>query len=268
MKSCAEYEPLISAFLDGELSEEERMEVAAHLAECPACQKYFDDLVAIHDALDQTEAPVPEGFSGRVMAQVRETPQEPAGKVIRVPHWGRWAALAACCTVVAVGAWSVRELGTRTASQTATSSSAEIVSHDEEPCDAGGEPEALMDDAAVFPEAAPAAADSAGSGNMSRKSISEDAGDTDAFYVEDMEAPMEAALPAPALAAENVARGTITAGGPAARAWIEETLGLEWEPGRVYPLTEEEYVGLLEALNAAGEDFQTEESDGWQLLAA
>ena len=35
MKTCEEYEALISAFLDGELSGEERAETAAHLAACP-----------------------------------------------------------------------------------------------------------------------------------------------------------------------------------------------------------------------------------------
>ena len=72
--SCEKYEPMISAFLDGELSEEERVDVAAHLAACPGCQRYFDDLVAIHDALEQEEVPVPEDFAESVMARVRETP--------------------------------------------------------------------------------------------------------------------------------------------------------------------------------------------------
>ena len=49
---------------------------------------------------------------------------------------------------------------------------------------------------------------------------------------------------------------------------MEETLGQEWETGRTYPLTEEEYAGLLDALAAAGEAFQQESGEQFQLLAA
>ena len=62
--------------------------------------------------------------------------------------------------------------------------------------------------------------------------------------------------------------GTITAGGPAARAWVEEVLGLPWENGRTYLLTEEEFAGLADVLTAAGEDFRQESGEeGCRLLA-
>ena len=44
----------------------------------------------------------------------------------------------------------------------------------------------------------------------------------------------------------------------AARLWVEEELGLPWEIGRIYPLTEEEYAELLAVLTEAGEDFRQE----------
>lgn len=108
MRNCEAYEEWISAFLDGELSGTEQAELREHMAGCRRCQQYFDDLVAIHEALDQgDEVPVPEGFEDRIMARVRETAQEgrPA-KMIRFPQWRRWAALAACCAVAAIGLWS------------------------------------------------------------------------------------------------------------------------------------------------------------------
>ena len=46
MDPCEKYEPWISAFLDGELSGEDRAELMEHMAACPSCQRYFDDLVA------------------------------------------------------------------------------------------------------------------------------------------------------------------------------------------------------------------------------
>ena len=76
MKPCEEYEVWISAFLDGELSGEDRSELMQHMAVCQTCQRYFDDLVAVHDALEQEEVPVPEGFGPQLMARVRETEQE------------------------------------------------------------------------------------------------------------------------------------------------------------------------------------------------
>ena len=114
MRTCEEYEALISAFIDGELAEEERGALMEHMASCPACQQYFDDQIAIHDALESLEAPpAPAGFAERVMSRVRdmeqERPEQPAKaekKTIRFPHWRRWAALAACCAVAALGIWT------------------------------------------------------------------------------------------------------------------------------------------------------------------
>ena len=79
-----------------------------HMAACPSCQRYFDDLVAIHDALDQEEAPVPEGFAEQLMARVGETEQEKPRKVIKVSHWRQWTAMAACCALALLGLWSFR----------------------------------------------------------------------------------------------------------------------------------------------------------------
>ena len=41
MKPCEEYEVWISAFLDGELSGEDRSELMQHMAVCQTCQRYF-----------------------------------------------------------------------------------------------------------------------------------------------------------------------------------------------------------------------------------
>ena len=108
MKPCEEYEVWISAFLDGELSGEDRSELMQHMAVCQTCQRYFDDLVAVHDALEQEEVPVPEGFGPQLMARVRETEQEKPQKRIPFPHWRQWTALAACCALAVLGLWSFR----------------------------------------------------------------------------------------------------------------------------------------------------------------
>lgn len=64
-----------------------------------------------------------------------------------------------------------------------------------------------------------------------------------------------------------LSQGTLSAGGEAARRWVEDELGLDWESGRLYQLTEEEYAGLLAALAEAEEDFRQEPGEGFWLLA-
>lgn len=293
MKTCEEYEALISDFLDGELSAEDRAEVAEHLASCPACQQYFDDLVAIHDAFDQIgEVPVPEGFAEQVMARVHETPRAEEKKIILLPHWKRWAALAACCAIAALGLWSAERRMSlpKYASQTALAESAPSIARDAAPppfvedVTTDDAPRA-DEDGAVLPKDAPAPLpdeDSAeeqkqyhrtsGSTSDSQQETEEDAAEEEA----DGGCPSDGAdVPEPAMAVpvpagagqEEPLSGIITASGETARTWVETELGLEWEPGRTYLLTEEEYDSLLTALTAAGEDFRQEPEEGCWLLA-
>lgn len=108
MKTCQDWELDISAYLDGALSGEEQSALLSHLGGCPICQQYLDDQLAIREALRALESlPAPAGLAERVMEQVREsTPRETARKAaVRFPRWQRWAALAACCAVAALGVW-------------------------------------------------------------------------------------------------------------------------------------------------------------------
>ncbi len=107
MRPCEEYEDLISAFIDGVLPEADRERLMAHMASCPACQAYFDDQIAIHDAFVRGEAPAPERLASAVMAQVCSTPQRAKRKPILL-RWQSYAALAACCALVVLGLWRFR----------------------------------------------------------------------------------------------------------------------------------------------------------------
>ena len=292
MKTCEEYASLISDFLDGELSAEDRAEVAEHLASCPACQQYFDDLVAMHDAFDQIEeAPVPDGFAEQIMARVRETPQTEEKKVIPFPHWRRWAALAACCAIAALGLWSAqrREAAPQRVSETALAESAPSMARDaaiEAMMSADDASVALMmdEDGAIFPKDVPAVLSEEASSEERKQSRNVSGSAPEAGEVEEDAAETEAdagdsgdgagmpepamALPAPAAGYQRESlSGIITASGEAARTWVETELNLEWEPGRTYLLTEEEYAGLLSALTSAEEDFQVEPEEGCWLLA-
>lgn len=280
MKSCEKYELLISAFLDGELSEAERADVAEHLADCPGCQRYFDDLVAMHDAFGQEEeVPVPEGFAEGIMARVRETPQRGEKKVLPFPHWKRWAALAACCAFAALGLWTFSGRGTRTASQTVLARGGPALSggaaaEDSTVPEEEYEPALMMDEGLeVCSEVSDATPEEKSASTEAENTTRAKEDFADGIWMDDtglpQASPALAAPPAPDAAAEKQASpsGIITADSPAAQAWVEETLGLEWEDGRTYLLTEEEFAGLTEALTAAGEAFRLEEGEGCWLLA-
>lgn len=244
MRTCREYEESISAFIDGCLPEADRAELEAHMAACPVCQAYFDDQIAIHEALmDLEETPAPGGLAGRIMDRVRTEAQERPAPVKAFPSWRRWAALAACCAIAAAGLWGgLRRAPEAAVAPQAAACTALPAEGGERPMDrSAGEPAAqLLEDraapkekAADGPEASPALA------------------------------PPEPALTAPPPpaperdAADSVLETarTLTTASPLARAWVEEQLGLAWTAGRSYALTAEEYGSLRAALAEAGEDF-------------
>ena len=106
MKYCEQYAALLDLFVDGELAGDEMERVRAHLAECPGCQAYVDDALAIRAGFpDIEDTAVPEGFAEGVMERIREAS---AGerKLVElrrrgIRSWmGTAAALAACCALV------------------------------------------------------------------------------------------------------------------------------------------------------------------------
>ena len=107
MRTCMEYEDWISAWIDGTLEEEARLELTEHMTSCPRCQAYFDDQIALHDALEHMDAAAPPGFTAAVMERVRSEAAPERRGPIPFPRWRRWAALAACCALAVIGAWAL-----------------------------------------------------------------------------------------------------------------------------------------------------------------
>lgn len=94
-EKCEDCRVLLSALLDGELSEDERAAVMRHLDACEDCRAFFSDLSATHELLvSMGEEDVPEGFSARVMRRVHA--RRMRGTLRRV------SALAACLAVVLI----------------------------------------------------------------------------------------------------------------------------------------------------------------------
>jgi len=92
MSDCRQYQEMISAAIDGELSQAENAELCAHLEQCEVCRRYYEVLKELSGIL-QEESEVPEGFAAFVMSAL------PAGK--KKPDLRRWAGLAAAVVLVA-----------------------------------------------------------------------------------------------------------------------------------------------------------------------
>ena len=88
---------LLDAFVDGELTDAEMAEVQAHLAECPGCQAYVDDALAIRADFPTAESTeLPADFTDHIMQAVAKTPQSRP----KTQPWGKLAAAAACLAVI------------------------------------------------------------------------------------------------------------------------------------------------------------------------
>lgn len=88
---------LLDAFVDGELTAAEMAEVQAHLAECPGCQAYVDDALAIRADFPTAESTeLPADFTDHIMQAVAKTPQSRP----KTQPWGKLAAAAACLVVI------------------------------------------------------------------------------------------------------------------------------------------------------------------------
>ena len=237
---CKEFEARISALIDDELSADARIEVLEHIAQCPACKAHWEACLAMRDALrEETHAPC--GFAEGVMARVRETAQDrPAEKkVLRFPGWKRFAGLAACCAVIAVGAWIM-----------------------------GGSPEQTMSNSDVSNRGLVPAMTA---GQECPDSVAEfDVADgVDSYGMDDTEscqAPYDRMS-----GVEDSYSAVMITSSKLAEEWVEQRLGGDWVSGACYSINEEMYNELRTLLMENGESFSEimgdENSSGYLLLA-
>ena len=290
MRTCEEYEALISALLDGALADGDREELMAHMAGCPACQAYFDDLLAIRTALSGLEDKAPAGFTDRVMDQVRRESRqtekkENSRKAVAFPYWRRYAAMAACCAIVAIaGFWAFN--GGQPAAGNVAADAASLMDSRSAPvaedqandaAAAGGSADAADGDAdgdmalaggqttpedsgdASAPEADTGAAEETEAGEPETFSVATAGSETDSADAESREnvrperydGKENSALTAYS-AVETV---TLTTASPLAEAWVAENLGETWEAGACYTLTVEQFDQVQALLQTNGEEF-------------
>lgn len=229
MRSCTEYEALISAFIDDALAEEERGALMEHMAVCPRCQAYFNDQIAIHDAIHpMEETAAPADFTSQVMEQIHSE-KSAAKKVIPFPRWRQWAAMAACCAV-AVGLLAFGGMGGQVAPGGAAT------------------PTSKADARAIQTEAAPqeASLELPSDAPAQYNAVSED--------TEGLAAPQTTVADAAPESSYAIETAVVRTHSDVAKHWVEDTLGQTWESGRSYELTRAQYEELCQLLNDAESD--------------
>lgn len=101
MKYCEEYAALLDAYFDGECTPGEAEQVRAHIAVCPGCRAYLNELALLRDAFpDEEDTEVPEGFADGVMAAIRAD----AAPRKRHSRWKPLIPMAACLAVIVLAA--------------------------------------------------------------------------------------------------------------------------------------------------------------------
>ena len=98
MKTCVEYQELISVLLDGELTDAEQAEVKVHTAHCPECRAMYEAFSAV-SAVEAEE--VPDTLHTAVMDRVVKAHRalKTQGRIMRL----RPILATAACLVVIVG---------------------------------------------------------------------------------------------------------------------------------------------------------------------
>ena len=167
--NCEQMTLLMSAWLDGELSEREEQQMKEHLEQCPECRALMEQLQALHTSFsDLEEIPAPEGFAEGVMERIARESKPKVVPLFKRPQIRALGALAACAALF-VGFGSVRMGGSAKSEPAA--------------------PMAPAPESAMYYDAA----------------ASESAGEYAAEYSKSMDSPMEGAAPMePAAAAPEM----------------------------------------------------------------
>ena len=88
MQNCDKIQELISCLLDGELSSEERADVAKHLESCEECRNIYESFAAVSECLREEAAEAPDSIRENVMAELRREALEKRN-IAAAPGGGR-----------------------------------------------------------------------------------------------------------------------------------------------------------------------------------
>jgi anti-sigma factor (TIGR02949 family) len=135
MKNCQDLEPLLTPYVDGEATADQRAAIEAHLATCPSCRDCADAEAHARDMVkacrDQLVTPAPARLHQKCAQLAREeaaaaaasapaigvsAPSSPrASERLAPPVWRRWApvSLLATAALVVVGVFAYSALSSR-----------------------------------------------------------------------------------------------------------------------------------------------------------
>jgi len=106
MKNCRDYPEIISAYLDGELSEDDMRSVDEHLAACESCSAILEFYREISAASDESMITPPESLASGVMdrilnGDIKAEKTETKTRSVPLRHiFTRYAPVAACLAVI------------------------------------------------------------------------------------------------------------------------------------------------------------------------
>lgn len=129
MKSCQDYQELISRLLDGELTEAEQRDVERHIASCSDCAAMYEAFRALSQTIGEDPEEPPERLHEKIMADVRREAlrRRQAPKRVR-----SLLAIAACAALVLLAAVNLPRMGSAsTMSAAAPAGQAAIVDSEE-----------------------------------------------------------------------------------------------------------------------------------------
>lgn len=101
--NCEQMTALLSAFVDGELTAQEEMQVREHLEQCAQCRALYEQLQTLHTSFsDLEEIPVPENFAQGVMERIRAE-EKPRGIFLFKRSRFRAVVGLAACAALCIG---------------------------------------------------------------------------------------------------------------------------------------------------------------------
>lgn len=105
--NCRSCRDALTARLDGELAEDERKSVEAHLSKCPDCRKECDSLLFAFNLTERVESiPLTQGIWVRIQSELSSMDSSRNGgfgdylRTLLVPYWRPFAAAMGAVVVV------------------------------------------------------------------------------------------------------------------------------------------------------------------------
>ncbi len=108
MADCEKIFELLSAGIDGELSQAEEAELAAHLEQCESCRLLAAELEGIHAGLQSFAVSPPSGLTESILEKLKEENNiREEEKIVTMPPrrhtWRMWLSMAAVFVLIVAG---------------------------------------------------------------------------------------------------------------------------------------------------------------------